>query len=97
MTTFTFEPTPDDELAIALDLAKVNGQLAGNNQPPIDAQTMFTMTVRQRWLAPISQQIVQGQLSPIITDFLKRDAAGRAALLAIPEIDAIVQAAKQKP
>lgn len=82
---YTYTTNTDEEAALDLELAKANGQLAGQNQPLLDKQGLFALFVSQK-LQPLAQQVLLARASPLVEHFLKSDEATRTQLLSATKV-----------
>lgn len=77
---YTYDTTADEDAALAIELMKINGQLVGQGNAPVDLHGMFTLFVRDR-LRPLTIQTIQSQVAPVIQKYLDGDAATRQKIL----------------
>lgn len=79
MTTYTYDTNADEDAALDIELMKINGQLASQNQKSVDLQGMFTLFVAEK-LKPMTMQTLQMRLTPLIQKFIDSPEETRQAL-----------------
>lgn len=80
MATYTYETSRDEESALDLEMAKINGQLAAQNKPPLDKRSIFNLIVTDKF-KPLAQQFLLAQVSPVVQKYLDSDDATRVKIL----------------
>lgn len=81
MATYTYTTSADEDAALAIELMKINGQLAGQQKQPVDLQEMFVLFVADK-LTPMRVQYVQAQAQPILQAFINADQPTRDKMAA---------------